>query len=118
MLLSNDLWSLLGLWRPSSVLRAGTSEAGCLPDASVGTRLHIRPLRVPDVNRIHVKRLWAGSNAARLSGWCERRVGLEATPTTSAGSTARSNTFSPTGDELHSVEARVGAVAAQTGTVL
>ena len=64
MMLSNGIWSLLGLWRPSGALRAGPSEAGCLPDACVGTRLHTRPLRVPGVTHIDAKGFWAGSNAA------------------------------------------------------
>ena len=63
-MLSNGLWSLSGLWRPAGTLRASPSEAGCLPDACVGTRLHIRPQRVPDVTHIDVTGLWAGSNAA------------------------------------------------------
>ena len=52
------------MWRPSGALRAGPSEAGCLPDACIGTRLHIRPPRVPSVTHIDAKGLWAGSNAA------------------------------------------------------
>ena len=64
IMLSNGIWRLLGLWRPSGALRAGPSEAGCLPDACLGTRLHTRPLRVPGVTHIDAKGLWAGSNAA------------------------------------------------------
>ena len=51
-------------WRPSGALQAGLSGPGCLPDACVGTRLYIRPSRVPDVTHIDAKGLWAGSNAA------------------------------------------------------
>ena len=64
MMLSNGIWSLLGLWRPSGALRACPSGAVCLPDACVGTRLHIRPSRVPDVTHVDAKGLWAGSDAA------------------------------------------------------
>ena len=45
-------------------LRRAASGPGCLPDACVGTRLYIRPSRVPDVTHIDAKGLWAGSNAA------------------------------------------------------
>ena len=64
MMLSNGRYSLLGPWRSSNALRAGPSEAGCLPDACIGARLHNRPLRVPDVTHADVKGLWASSNHA------------------------------------------------------